>query len=183
VQGELFALKKGRKDMTMKKTAAILLVLIAIAGIQMMHAAAPEQSSAPPSTPRVPSFTGLQSALGLTDSQVSQLQSLVQSQAAGLQTLLTNLRTAQQALQTALKGTDTAAIGTANLAVQSAQTALANAQKSNLQALMVVLTPSQQQVINDYLLIASNGGPGPFGLGGPGMRGPGGPGDFRGPRP
>lgn len=147
---------------------ALFLMLVAALGLQI-HAG---QTTSPTSTTRpAPPLTGLQNALGLTAAQVSELQSLIQSQQASIQTLVGNLRTAQQALQTALKGTDGAAISTANQAVQAAQTALSNAQKSDKQALLAVLTTSQQQIINDYLLIAQNGGPGPFGLGGPG--GPG----------
>jgi Spy/CpxP family protein refolding chaperone len=161
--------------MTMRKagSTALLLLLITALGLPI-HAGqttSTTTTTTATTTPSTPSLTGLQTALDLTAAQVSQLQTLIQSQQSSIQTLLTNLRTAQQALQTALKGTDTAAIGAANLAVQNAQTALTNAQKANQQALMAVLTTAQQQIINDFLLIAQNGGPGPFGLGIAGARG------------
>jgi len=169
--------------MVIRKTgmAALALTVAVVAGAQAIHAGGGLQrpqatTTSTSTTPPVPSFSGLQTALSLTDSQVTQLQTLVQSQAGSLQTLRTNLFTAQQALQTAIKGGETSAIGTATLAVQTAQAALTAAQKANLQALLNVLTTSQQQIISDYLLIAQNGGPGPFGPGGPfgGLGGPGG---------
>lgn len=168
--------------MTMRKivvTSFALMLVIAV-GVPAIHAGGAGQNDPTTTMPTLPSqsLAGLQKALDLTDAQVSPLQSLVQSQASSLQTLLTNVRTAQQSFQTALKGTDTAAIGTAALAVQSAETALTNAQKANRQALLAVLTTAQQQIVNDYLLIAQNGGLGLFGQGFAGQ-GPGG--QFRGP--
>lgn len=118
-------------------------------------------------------LAGLKKALNLTDSQVSQLESLIQSQMASLQPLFADLMAKQEALQTALQGGNATAIGNAMLAVQSSENALKTAQDANREALMVVLTAAQKQIVNDYLLIAQNGGPGPLGIFGEGPIGPG----------
>jgi Spy/CpxP family protein refolding chaperone len=110
-------------------------------------------------------FAGLKKALSLTDSQASQLESLIQSQMASLQPLFSDLMAKEDALQTALQGGNATAIGNAMLEVQSAQKALKTAQDANRDALMAVLTAAQKQIVNDYLLIAQNGGLGPLGIG------------------
>jgi hypothetical protein len=166
--------------MTNRKTALATVFLMLLVALSTAVQGQTTTSTTTTNTPRTPSLTGLTTALDLTAAQVSQLQTLLQAQAPAIQTLFNNLRTAQQSLQTALKSNDTASITTANQAVQTAQTALTSAQTGNQQALLAVLTTSQQQIIKDYLLIAQNGGPGPFGAGpgfggGPGPRG-GGPG-------
>ena len=105
----------------------------------------------------------LQKALNLSDTQVSQLQGLMQSQRAAMQPLRADFRAKMQALHTASQGTDTAAIGSAVLAVKSSREALKNAQSANRNALMAILTPAQAQVVKDYETIAKSGGAGLFG--------------------
>src|SRR5690349_7961188 len=113
--------------MTNRKPAlATVFLMLLVALGTAVHAG--QTTTLTTNTPRVPSLTGLTTALDLTASQVSQLQSLLQAQQPAMQTLFNNLRTAQQALQTALKSNDTAGITTANQAVQAAQTALTSAQ-------------------------------------------------------
>jgi len=118
-------------------------------------------------------LAGLKKALNLTDTQVSQLQSLSQSQMSALQPLLTDLKAKQDAVQTALQGGNATEIGNAMLALQNSQNALKKAQNANHEALMAVLTPAQKQIVNDYLLVAQNGGLGPLGMFGDGPVGPG----------
>src|SRR5262245_49755404 len=118
-------------------------------------------------------LAGLKNALNLTDTQVSQLQSLSQSQMSALQPLFTDLKAKQDAVQTALQGGNATAIGNAMLALQNSQKALKTAQDANRDALMVLLTPAQKQIVTDYLLVAQNGGLGPFGMFGYGPVGPG----------
>jgi hypothetical protein len=125
-------------------------------------------STTPGGTQPPDPFTGLKQALNLTDSQVSQLQSLLQSQSSSLQALLDDVKTKQEALQRALQGTDATAIGNAMLALQTSQKALKAAQDANHDALMAVLTSAQQQIVNDYLKVAQNGGLGPLELFGKG---------------
>jgi septal ring factor EnvC (AmiA/AmiB activator) len=119
-------------------------------------------STAPGSMQPPDPFAGVKQALNLTDSQVSQLQSLLQSQSSSLQPLLDDMKAKQEALQRALQGSDATAIGNAMLALQSSQKALKSAQDANHDALMAVLTSAQQQIANDYLKVAQNGGLGPL---------------------
>src|SRR5262245_23404904 len=118
-------------------------------------------------------LAGLKKALNLTDTQVSQLQTLSQSQMTGLQPLFTDLKAKQDAVQTALQGGNATTIGNAMLALQNSQKALKAAQDANRDALMALLTPAQKQIVTDYLLIAQNGGLGPLGMFGDGPLGPG----------
>jgi len=125
-----------------------------------------------PGSPMDP-LAGAKKALNLTDTQVSQLESLLQSQLTALQPLFTDLRAKQDAVQTALQGGNATAVGNAMLAVQSAQKALKAAQDTNHDALMAVLTAAQKQIVNDYMAVAQNGGLGPLGMFGDGPMGPG----------
>ena len=117
-------------------------------------------------------LAGAKQALSLTDSQVSQLQSLLQSQSSTLQPLINDLTAKQNALTTALQGSDATAIGNAMLALQSSQRALQSAQDANHAALMAVLTSAQQQIVNDYSKVVQNGGLGPLEMfaAGPGIQ-------------
>jgi Spy/CpxP family protein refolding chaperone len=152
------------------RTVAVLVVagLFAIAAFSQIRIGGPDGTAF-----MQDAFAGLKKALSLTDTQVSQLESLVQSQMAALQPLFAELMAKQEAVQTALQGGNATAIGNAMLALQSSQKALKTAQDGNLNALLDLLTPGQKQIVNDYLLIAQNGGPGPLGIFGEGPVGPG----------
>jgi hypothetical protein len=117
-------------------------------------------------------LAGAKQALNLTDGQVSQLQSLLQSQSSALQPLLNDVTAKQNALNTALQGSDATAIGNAMLALQSSQRTLQSAQDANHAALMAVLTSAQQQIVNDYSKVVQNGGLGPLEMfaAGPGIQ-------------
>ncbi len=108
-------------------------------------------------------FSRLQKALNLSDTQVSQLQGLMQSQRSAMHPLRADLRAKMQALRTASQGADAAAIGNALLAVKSSETALKDTRTANRNALMAILTPAQAQIVKDYETIAKSGGAGLFG--------------------
>ena len=110
-------------------------------------------------------FSRLQQALNLSDTQVSQLQGLMQSQRAAMQPLVADVRAKGQALRTASQGTDPAAIGSAFMALKSSAKALKDARTANRNAMMAVLTPAQQKIVTDYQTIAKAGGAGLFGGG------------------
>jgi len=142
---------------------ALLISLLAVPSFSQVTFSAASGGGQPPDP-----FAGLKQSLNLTDSQVSQLQSLLQSQSSSLQALLDDVKTKQEAVQRALQGTDATAIGNAMLALQTSQNALKAAQDSNHAALMAVLTSAQQQIANDYLKVAQNGGLGPLEVSGKG---------------
>ena len=96
----------------------------------------------------------LQKVLNLTDSQVSQLRGLFQSQRGAMQPLRADVKTKQQALHTALQGSDTSAIGAALVAMRSSEAALKNARSANHKAFMAVLSPAQAQILTDYETVA-----------------------------
>jgi len=145
---------------------SVAIGLFAIVAFSQIRTGAPGAISTDP-------FAGLKKALSLTDTQVNQLQSLVESQMSALQPFFTDLMAKQDALQTALQGGNATEIGNAMLALQNSQNALKKAQTANHEALMAVLTPAQKQIVNDYLLVAQNGGLGPLGMFGDGPVGPG----------
>jgi hypothetical protein len=108
-------------------------------------------------------FSRLQKALNLSDSQVSQIQTLRKSQAASTRPLWADVKAKRQALRAALQGTDASAIGSATLALRASQSALKNARQANRQAILATLTPSQAQIVKDYETIARAGGAGLLG--------------------
>lgn len=119
-------------------------------------------------------FSRLQTALNLSDSQVSQIRTLLKSQAASIRPYWADVKAKRQALRTALQGTDTSAIGSATVALQASRSALKNARQANHQAILAILTPSQAQIVKDYETIARAGGAGLLG-GGRGFGPRGGP--------
>jgi Heavy-metal resistance len=116
----------------------------------------------------------LQTALNLSDSQVSQIRTLLKSQATTLRPYWTDVKAKRQALHTALQGTDASAIGSAALALRTSRSALKNARQANRQAILAKLTPAQAQIVKDYETIARAGGGGLLG-GGRGFGPRGGP--------
>src|SRR5215831_4213671 len=148
----------------MRNMKNILLRIVALSAVtSLLATAAFSQTRITTSDgPVLDPLAGLKKALNLTDTQVSQLQSLVETQMTALQPLFTDLKAKQDAVQTALQGGNATTIGNAMLALQSSQKALKAAQDADHDALMALLTPAQKQIINDYLLVAQNGGAGPL---------------------
>jgi Spy/CpxP family protein refolding chaperone len=148
----------------MKNVLLRIVVVVLFAGLFAAPSFSQIGFSTNPGGAQMPDpLAGAKQALNLTDGQVSQLQSLLQSQASALQPLLDDVRAKQNALNTALQGSDATAIGNAMLALQNSQNALKSAQNANHSALMAVLTTAQQQIVSDYLKVVQNGGIGPLG--------------------
>ena len=149
--------------------------------------------------PPAPDFTALKTATGVTDAQITQLQTLQKDQMTEMQTYLTQLHTAEQTLQSALAAASPvpATVGQAAIAVQNIRKQMQSIHDTyNQRALALVtadvkakldtlstaakLAPAIQEagMLNLIVLPAQ----GPDRMGGPG--GPGGPGAMRrGPMP
>jgi Spy/CpxP family protein refolding chaperone len=151
-------------------------------------------------TPPAPRFSALQSYLGLSDTQVQQLQSIRQQVASSLASNFSLIRQKQQALDDLLKagGADPATVGQLLLAIdglrKQTDSALATARTQEL----ALLTADQkaklqtlgdaeklQRSINEAVmlnLLDSQTGVRGFGLGFRGLRDSGDPGAARFPR-
>jgi Spy/CpxP family protein refolding chaperone len=145
----------------MKSVSRAALTLMCAAAL-MIPSFAQTTSGTQPTHNRL---TRLQKALNLSSTQVSQLQGLLQSQRVAMQPLRADLKVKRQSLQSALQGSDMSAVGSALVALKSSQTALKNARLADHNALMAILTPTQAQVVSDYLTLAKVGGAGPLGGG------------------
>jgi Spy/CpxP family protein refolding chaperone len=118
-------------------------------------------------------FTGLKNALGLTDAQVTSIQSLAQTERTRMRTLMTDVQQKRQALNTLLNATSPNPndVGNAAIALHAAQSKLPGERDYFISQLKTLLTGDQQQKLDT--LLAANGGkflPIP-GLGGPRFRG------------
>jgi Spy/CpxP family protein refolding chaperone len=133
-------------------------------------------SGVPPSGQRPNPLTGLKNALGLTDAQVTSIQSLAQTERTRVQAIMTDVKQKRQALNALLNTTspNPADVGNAAIALHASQSKLPGERDYFISQLKTLLTGDQQQKL-DTLLAASGGRFLPIpGLGGPGFRGFGG---------
>ena len=100
----------------------------------------------PPAGPQQSPDDVLKDVLGLTDAQLGQLHSLLDSRRTAAETLRTQIDAAQKALHDAVSATtpDPAAIGNAVLALQSLQKQAQSANDSFKTAFQAILTADQK---------------------------------------
>ena len=124
--------------------------------------------------PRNPG-AALKNALGLTDAQVTAIQTLAETEKTRVQAIMTDTRQKRQAFEALLNAAspNPTDVGNAAIALHAAQSKLPGERDYYLSELKKLLTGDQQQKLDTIL--AANGG---RGLPIPGL-GPGGPG-FRG---
>ena len=123
----------------------------------------------------------LKNALGLTDAQVTAIESLSQTEKTRVQAIMTDIQQKRQTLQTLLNAAspNPTDVGNAAIALHAAQNKLPGEHDYFLSELKKLLTGEQQQKLDT--IIAANGGRGlpipGLGPGGFGLRG-----GFRGER-
>jgi Spy/CpxP family protein refolding chaperone len=112
----------------------------------------------------------LTTVLSLTAAQQQQATTIFTSAANTASSLHSNMKTAHENLRTAIKSNDTAGIDQAAATIGGLTKQLTSAQAKAHAAFYQILTPDQQNKLNQ---LESERGPGPkFGMG-PGLMGPG----------
>ena len=151
--------------------------LITVAATLMLSATLFAQRGPAGPSERGPRNPGaaLKNALGLTDAQVSAIQTLAQTEKARVQTIMADIRQKRQALEALLNAVspNPTDVGNAAIGLHTAQGQLPGERDYYISELKKLLTGEQQQKLDTIL--AANGG---RGLPIPGL-GPAGPG-FRG---
>jgi hypothetical protein len=125
------------------------------------------------------SLTALKNALGLTDAQVTAINTVIQTEQARMQAIRTEINQKRQALNTLLGATPQSPtdVGNAAISLHTSEAKVKAEDDSLISQVKQQLTGDQQQKLDT--LIAANGGSGlripGFGGGRGGPGGPGGP--------
>ena len=150
--------------------------LVAVAATVMLSATLfAQRAPAGPSNrgPRNPG-AALKNALGLTDAQVTAIQTLAETEKTRVQAIMTDIRQKRQTLETLLNAAspNPTDAGNAAIALHAAQSKLPGERDYYMSELKKLLTGEQQQKLDTIL--AANGGRGlpipGLGLGGFGFR-------------
>jgi len=160
----------------MKKVLMTVLIVLTMTTVALTQQ---RRGGPPPQGERQDPNEALKAALGLTDAQVSAVQSLMQTRQSRAQAIQSKIDQKRQAFETAinLASPNPSDVGNAAIALRATAKRMAGEREWFLTEFKRLLTTNQVQTLES--LIAA-GAPLP-GLGGPGMFGPRGGGMRRGP--